>query len=116
MSPKTASAAKALAPAGQARIFAALGDTTRLRLVHKLGKGEPLAIATLTEGAKITRQAITKHLRVLEGAGLIRAVKEGREQHWQLKPEKLSEALEALEQISAQWDAALSRFKAMVEK
>jgi DNA-binding transcriptional ArsR family regulator len=115
MSPKTASA-KSLAPAGQARIFAALGDTTRLRLVHKLGKGEPLAIATLTEGTKITRQAISKHLRVLEGAGLIRAVKEGREQHWQLKPEKLNEALEALGQISAQWDAALSRLKEMVEK
>jgi Helix-turn-helix domain len=53
-----------------ALIFAALGDTTRLSLVVQLCRGEPRSISQLTERSRRTRQAITKHLRVLEGAGV----------------------------------------------
>jgi DNA-binding transcriptional ArsR family regulator len=98
-----------------APIFAALGDETRLRLVSRLVKGEPMSIATLTDGTKVTRQAITKHLRVLEDAGIVRKARQGREQMWQLSPRKLEDARHCLELISQQWDQALLRLKALVE-
>jgi DNA-binding transcriptional ArsR family regulator len=98
-----------------APIFFALGDETRLRLVWKLGRGNALSIATLTDGTKVTRQAITKHLRVLEDAGIVRGARQGREQMWELAPKKLDEARRCLELISEQWDEALLRLKALVE-
>ena len=52
-----------------APVFAALGDATRLALLAKLCGGQPRSISQLTEGSRLTRQAITKHLRVLESAG-----------------------------------------------
>jgi DNA-binding transcriptional ArsR family regulator len=110
MAPNSALAAKRSAP-----IFAALGDETRLRLVTQLSNGEPLSIARLTGSAKVTRQAITKHLHVLEGAGLVRGVRQGREQLWQLTPSKFDEARRCLEQISEQWDKALERLRKFVE-
>src|SRR5256885_3903638 len=54
-----------------AAVFAALGDETRLSLVTTLCGGEPRSIAQLTGGSRMTRQAITKHLRVLENAGIL---------------------------------------------
>jgi DNA-binding transcriptional ArsR family regulator len=98
-----------------APIFAALGDETRLRLVSKLGRGEALSIARLTDTTKVTRQAITKHLHVLEEVGLVRGVRQGREQLWELTPKKIDEARACLDLISASWDAALGRLKALVE-
>jgi DNA-binding transcriptional ArsR family regulator len=101
---------------GQAPIFAALGDETRLALVQRLSAGSALSIAQLTEGTTITRQAITKHLRVLEGAGLVRGARQGRESVFELETRRLDEARLALESISRQWDHALSRLKAFVEE
>ena len=98
-----------------APIFAALGDATRLRLVARLCAGEPLSITTLAAGATVTRQAITKHLHVLEGAGLVYGVRHGREQLWELQPRQLVAARRSLEIIERQWDAALSRLKDFVE-
>src|SRR5476649_1754374 len=102
MPPRNALASKRSAP-----IFAALGDETRLRLVSHLSNGEPMSIARLTDTAKVTRQAITKHLHVLEGAGLVRGVRQGREQLWELTPGKFEEARRCLDLISEQWDRAL---------
>jgi DNA-binding transcriptional ArsR family regulator len=98
-----------------APIFFALGDETRLHLISKLGRGSALSIANLTDGTKVTRQAVTKHLRVLEDAGLVRGARHGREQMWELAPRKLDEARRCLELISRQWDEALLRLKALVE-
>jgi DNA-binding transcriptional ArsR family regulator len=98
-----------------APVFAALGDETRLRLVARLCGGEALSITQLAAGAGVTRQAITKHLHVLAGAGLIRGTREGREQHWQLEPRQLLEARRCLDLISRQWDDALGRLKASLE-
>ena len=100
---------------GSAPIFAALGDDTRLRLIARLSVGEPLSITTLATGAAVTRQAITKHLHVLESAGLISGVKHGREQLWELQPRRLLAARRALEIIERKWDSALSRLKDFVE-
>jgi DNA-binding transcriptional ArsR family regulator len=98
-----------------APIFAALGDETRLKLVSKLSGGSRFSIARLTEGSTLTRQAITKHLRVLQDAGLVRGLRRGRENLFELEPEPLDEARRALDGISRQWDQALARLKSFVE-
>jgi DNA-binding transcriptional ArsR family regulator len=96
-------------------VFAALGDQTRLGLVARLGREGPLSISRLTEGTDVTRQAVTKHLRVLAGAGLARGVRQGREQLWQLEATPLDEARRSLERISQRWDEALRRLTVAVE-
>lgn len=98
-----------------AAVCAALGDETRLSLVTTLSGGEPRSIAQLTGGSKMTRQAITKHLRVLEGAGLVRSSRLGRESRFELDPQPLEELRAYLERVSEQWDQALSRLKTFVE-
>jgi DNA-binding transcriptional ArsR family regulator len=98
-----------------APVFAALGDETRLRLVSRLCDGGPQSIARLTAGSAVSRQAITKHLSLMEAAGLVSGTRRGREQVWQLRHQRLAEARRHLEQISRQWDDALARLRALVE-
>jgi DNA-binding transcriptional ArsR family regulator len=100
----------------RAAVFAALGDETRLSLVGKLSKGEPQSISRLAEGSALTRQAVTKHLRVLEGAGVVHSVRAGRESLFAFRPEPLRELRSYLERVSGQWDDALARLKSFVEK
>jgi DNA-binding transcriptional ArsR family regulator len=96
-------------------MFAALGDETRLRIVVRLAGGAPLSIRRLAEGTAVTRQAITKHLHVLEGAQLVRGARQGREQLWQLNPRRVAEARRALDRIAQEWDARLLRLKETLE-
>jgi DNA-binding transcriptional ArsR family regulator len=98
-----------------AHVFAALGDATRLSLVAKLSGGQPRSISQLTDGTKLTRQAITKHLRVLERVELVDSVRTGRESLYEFHPEPLAEARKYLDLVSEQWDETLSRLKAFVE-
>jgi len=108
--------AQALAKlADAAPLFAALGDGNRLHIVGRLCASGPQSIASLTDGAEISRQAITKHLLALEGAGLVRSKREGRERIWELQTKRLTEAQRQLERISREWDAALERLRAFVE-
>ncbi len=109
--PRTDAAA---APA--ASIFAALGDETRLRLVSRLSGGGPASIAALAAGFPISRQAITKHLRVMETAGLVRSTQRGRESIWELERRRLADASRHLQAISSQWDETLDRLKRFVER
>ena len=99
-----------------APIFAALGDEMRLRLVFRLCDDGPMSITRLAEGSKVTRQAITKHLRVMEEAGLVRSARHGRESVWQLRRRGLKDARQYLNLISRQWDDALSRLRNFVEE
>jgi DNA-binding transcriptional ArsR family regulator len=99
-----------------APVFAALGDATRLQLVARLCAGGPLSIARLSDGAGVTRQAVTKHLETLSDAGLVRHSRRGRERIWELEPKRLENAQRCLGQIADQWDAAMSRLKAFVEE
>ncbi len=99
-----------------APLFAALGDQTRLALLHELSGGRPQSIARLTELTALTRQAVTKHLRVLEGVGLVGSTRAGRETRYALEPAPLGEARRALEAIAGQWEDALARLKALVEE
>jgi DNA-binding transcriptional ArsR family regulator len=104
------------APRTHAPVFAALGDETRLALIDKLRDGRPRSISQLTEGADITRQAITKHLRVLEHAGVVHSIRAGRENLFAIEPEPLKSLQLYLERVSGQWDQALARLKEHVEE
>ena len=110
MSARGGSAALQAAP-----VFAALGDTTRLRLVRRLSTEGPLSITRLSEGSGMTRQAITRHLHALGKVGLVRDAREGREHVFSLDLKRLEVARRYLDDVSAQWDAAAARLKAFVE-
>jgi DNA-binding transcriptional ArsR family regulator len=103
-------------PAAPASVFAALGDETRLALVSRLCRDGPQSITRLAHGFPMTRQAITKHLRTMEQAGLVRSIARGRESLWQIEPKRIAEAQRQLEIISAQWDQTLDRLKRFVEQ
>jgi DNA-binding transcriptional ArsR family regulator len=98
-----------------APVFAALGDETRLEVVRRLCDGGPASITRLAAGMAVTRQAVTKHLHVLEDAGLVHGSKHGRESVWELNAELLATARRSLDQIAAQWDEALARLAAFVD-
>lgn len=98
-----------------APIFAALGDVTRLQVVAKLCADGPQSIVSLTQTTRITRQGVTKHLRVLEGAGLVRSSRNGRENVYELAPNRLTETQRLLTQIAGDWDEALGRLRRFVE-
>jgi DNA-binding transcriptional ArsR family regulator len=102
-------------PEHRAAVFAALGDETRLALIGKLCNGAPQSISRLAEGSALTRQAITKHLRVLEGAGVVQGVRVGRESRFAFRPEPIREARSYLETVGLQWEDALGRLKSFVE-
>jgi DNA-binding transcriptional ArsR family regulator len=110
------SGATKAALSGSAAVFAALGDETRLGLVSRLCDAGPMSIARLADGFDMTRQAITKHLRVMEEAGLVRSTPQGRESIWQLEEKRLADARRYLQTISTQWDDALGRLKRLVER
>ncbi len=98
-----------------APVFAALGDKTRLALVLRLTDTGPRAITELAAHSNVSRQAITKHLEVLESAGLVSDSRRGRERIWEVEAKRFEEASEQLAEISKRWDQALARLKALVE-
>ncbi len=103
-------------PLDSAPVFAALGDETRLGLVTQLSTGDSMSITRLTEGTDVTRQAVTRHLEVLEDAGLVRGTRRGRERLWVLEPKRIELARRSLDDISRWWDEKLGALKAKVEK
>jgi DNA-binding transcriptional ArsR family regulator len=111
MSPEAASRA----PPSPAPVFAALGDDTRLSLIARLAGGQPQSISQLTEGSTLTRQAITKHLRVLENAGVVRSTRSGRESLFEFEPAPIESVRSYLDRVSKQWDQALGRLQSFVE-
>jgi len=115
MSAKTRSSV-AVQRRAYASVFSALGDDRRLALIARLASGLPCSISELTRGSRVTRQAISKHLRVLETAGIVRSVRHGREQRFEFRPHPIGEAKRYLDFVSAQWDEALGQLKSFVEK
>jgi len=113
------SRAEAISPArvkDAAPLFAALGDATRLGLLVSLCASGPLSVTRLSSKFAVSRQAITKHLDVLTEAGLVRSSRQGRERIWEFEPKRLEDAHQVLERLSRQWDDALDRLKAFVER
>jgi DNA-binding transcriptional ArsR family regulator len=96
-------------------MFAALGDPTRLAIFDRLADGKPRSISVLSDDADMTRQAVTKHLRVLEAAGLVQNHRVGRESQYAFCPEQLAEARAYLDQVAGRWESALMRLKSFVE-
>ena len=96
-------------------MFAALGDRTRLQLLGRLSLGEPRSISELSSDSHVTRQAITKHLGVLENAGLVQSERLGRETRFTFVPTPIEETQNYLEEIAKQWEDALGRLKKFVE-
>lgn len=99
-----------------APLFAVLADRTRLRLIMRLSESGPSSLGRLTVGCGITRQAITKHLRVMQHSGLVRSARRGRETLWQLDRRRLREVRRYLGMLSKQWDEALDRLRDFVER
>ncbi len=100
----------------RARLFAALGDETRLAVIGQLSLGNPLSITRLTAGSDLTRQAVTKHLRILASAGLVQSRRLGRESLYELNLAPLREVKTYVEEVSALWDTTLARLKAFAER
>ena len=97
-------------------IFAALGDETRLLLVSRLSSGAPHSITQLTNGLNLTRQGVTKHLRVLESVGIAHGVRKGRENRFELNLQPFQEVQDYIELVSKEWDRTLGRLKSFVEE
>lgn len=114
----SAKAQTILGKAGRAHVpvFAALGDETRLGLVTRLCEHSPQSITQLTDGSRLTRQAISKHLAVLEHAGIVESIRVGRECHYEFHPKPINDMKSYLDEVSRQWDEALGRLKAFVER
>ena len=96
-------------------MFAALGEPTRLRLVGALSDGSAQSIAALASGLPISRQALTKHLKVLEAAGVTRSRRQGRETVYRIDPGGLLAAEQWIQAVSSQWDKVIDRLKTHVE-
>jgi len=101
--------------ANPAPVFAALGDATRLGLVSRLSDGQARSIAQLAGGLSLTRQGVTKHLRVLEQAGIVSSNRVGRENQFSYVPAPIEHLRSYLDTVSEQWDEALSRLKTFAE-
>ncbi|MFZ0891824.1 MAG: metalloregulator ArsR/SmtB family transcription factor [Thermoplasmata archaeon] len=103
-------------PSRSAPLFAALGDPHRLRIVGHLSHSGPQSVSRLTEGSGISRQAISKHVGILERAGVVHSSRRGRERLLELESLRLLEARRFLTVVSAQWDGALQRLRRLVEE
>lgn len=99
-----------------ATLFAALGDPTRLSFLTTLSDGRERSIASLSDGTGLTRQAVTKHLHVLQQAGFVHSTKVGRESHYAFRPEQIVTMRAYLDAVSRQWDDALGRLQSFVER
>ena len=98
-----------------APLFDALGDPNRLRIVIRLCESGPSSTSQVTESVSVTRQAATKHLELLQAAGLVASSRRGRERIWTLQTRPLIDAGDYLTQLSRRWDAAIDRLRAYVE-
>jgi DNA-binding transcriptional ArsR family regulator len=98
-----------------APLFDALGDANRLRIVVRLCDGGPSSTSQVTQAVSVTRQAATKHLQLLEAAGLVSSTRRGRERIWTLQTQPLAQASDYLDELSRRWDAAIDRLRSYVE-
>ncbi|MEO3757148.1 metalloregulator ArsR/SmtB family transcription factor [Mycobacterium sp. B14F4] len=111
MSPTTAEAPLS----AYSSYFDALGDPNRLRIVVRLCDGGPCSTTDVAEVVPVSRQAATKHLKLLESAGLVSSRRAGRERIWRMQPRPLADASEYLTALSQRWDRAIDRLRAFVE-
>ena len=100
----------------QAPIFAALGDETRLSLIARLSQASGQSISQLAKGTKLTRQAVTKHLQILQRVGLVRSVRKGRETLFEFDATPIETMTQYLDLVSNQWDKKLTDLQTFLEE
>jgi DNA-binding transcriptional ArsR family regulator len=97
------------------RLWAALGDPMRLRLLDLLLEHGEATASTLATELPITRQGIAKHLQVLQRADLVRAHRAGRETRFTVRDERLAQAQRQMARLATRWDERLRRIKRIAE-
>jgi DNA-binding transcriptional ArsR family regulator len=97
------------------RLWAALGDPTRLRLLDLLLERGEATASSLASELPITRQGIAKHLHVLERVDLVRARRVGRETRFTVRDDRLAQAQRQMSRIASRWDERLATIKRMAE-
>ena len=100
----------------QAPIFAALGDETRLSLIARLCRVSQQSISQLAEGTRLTRQAVTKHLQILERVGIVRSTRRGRETLFQFDATPIETMTQYLDLVSGQWEKKLADLQNFLEE
>src|SRR5262245_21475734 len=90
--------------------FAALADPTRVEIVTRLSRG-PATVSELAEPYAMSLRGVLKHVQVLEDAGLVRTVKEGRVRRCELQQRRLDEASRWLEQVRRRWERRIDRLE-----
>jgi DNA-binding transcriptional ArsR family regulator len=103
------------APLTEEALWAAVADPTRRRVLDELLERGEATTTTLAAGLPVTRQAVAKHLAVLDRAGLVAGARHGREVRYAVRPERLDDAAAALARVAAQWDRRLARIKRLAE-
>lgn len=96
-------------------LWAAVADPTRRRVLDVLLDRGEATTTTLAAGLPVTRQAVAKHLAVLDRVGLVDGRRHGREVRYTVRPERLDDATEAMARVAAQWDRRLARIKRLAE-
>lgn len=100
----------------RAPLFDALGDPNRLRIVTRLCDDGPCSTTQLTQAISVSRQAVAKHLILMEAVGLVSSQRQGRERIWRIEPQPLAEASDYLTALSHRWDRAIDRLRTYVEE
>jgi len=96
-------------------LWSAIGDPTRRRMVDLLLVDGVGTATTLSQQMPVTRQAVAKHLGVLDRVGLVRATPAGREKRYRVDEAQLARAVAQLSSVGAAWDARLQRIKRIAE-
>jgi DNA-binding transcriptional ArsR family regulator len=96
-------------------LWAAVADPTRRRVLDALLECGEASTTTLAAGLPVTRQAVAKHMAVLNRAGLVAGQRRGRELRYAVRPERLDDAAHAMARVASQWDRRLARIKRLAE-
>ena len=96
-------------------LWSAIGDPTRRQMLDLLLTSSAGTATSLSEGLPVTRQAVAKHLAVLDRVGLVHATQSGREKRYQIDQAQFARAVAQLHAVSDTWDARLRRIKQIAE-
>jgi DNA-binding transcriptional ArsR family regulator len=102
-------------PAPDDELWSAIGDPSRRRVLDLLVRAGEASASALADEVPFTRQAVMKHLAILEDAGLVTRRKEGREVRYRVDAERLDEATRTLAQLARDWDRRLDTIKQLAE-
>lgn len=100
----------------QDELFKTLGDPTRRAIFERLAREGELTVHALTSGAGVSQPAVSKHLAVLKGSGLVRDRREGRETHYSADPSGLAPLMDWMKFYGAFWDGRIDRLEDLLNR